>query len=280
MNDSPARPAVVVGVDGSKAALRAALWAVDEAVDRGLPLRLLCAVDEAAAAAVTRRRAHAERAVREVSAAVEAGGKPVTIEADITAGPTVGVLVRASRSAVLLCVGAVGFGHFDTGRVGSTAAALAVSAHCPIAIVRGDTRAFEPRGRWIAVEAEEAPDTEAVLAAAVSEARLRHAPLRAIGCWQAPPADQEAVIEGDGRIRARLTRTLALWRRRHPDLRVEAIVVHGTILDYLAKNAAGVQVLVVGAHDPQHVAEIVGPAGNAALGDSDCVVLVVNRRHL
>jgi len=32
---------VVVGVDGSRSALLAALWAVDEAVDRGVPLQLV-----------------------------------------------------------------------------------------------------------------------------------------------------------------------------------------------------------------------------------------------
>ncbi|OBK35969.1 hypothetical protein A5658_07340 [Mycobacterium sp. 1245111.1] len=34
-------PAVVVGIDGSQAALRAAEWAVDEAVSREIPLRLV-----------------------------------------------------------------------------------------------------------------------------------------------------------------------------------------------------------------------------------------------
>ncbi|MBS4729322.1 universal stress protein [Mycobacterium sp. SM1] len=280
MNDSPVGPAVVVGVDGSRAALRAALWAVDEAVDRGLPLRLLCAIAGTDPGDATRGRARGELAVREVSTVVEAGGTPVRIEIDITAGPAVSALVRASRSAALVCVGAVGLGHFQTGRVGSTAAALAVSAHCPVAIVRGDTRPFPSRGQWIVVEADEAPDNEVVVEAAVSEARLRNAPLRAIGCWRAPSIDRQAVIEGDWRIRARLTRRLAPWRRRYPDLRIEPIVVHGTILDYLAQNAAGVQLLVMGAHDRHLVAEVVGPAGNAALGDSDCVVLVVNRRHL
>ena len=37
---------VVVGIDGSKAAIRAALWAVDEAASRDTPLRLLCAIEQ------------------------------------------------------------------------------------------------------------------------------------------------------------------------------------------------------------------------------------------
>ena len=34
-------PTVVVGVDGSPAATRAAVWAVDEAISRDVPLRLV-----------------------------------------------------------------------------------------------------------------------------------------------------------------------------------------------------------------------------------------------
>ncbi len=46
MRDFPASsPAVVVGIDGSPTAVDAALWAVDEAVSRDIPLRLVYAID-------------------------------------------------------------------------------------------------------------------------------------------------------------------------------------------------------------------------------------------
>jgi nucleotide-binding universal stress UspA family protein len=280
MNDSPTPPVVVVGVDGSKAAMRAALWAVDEAVDRKVPLRLLYALDQDDPGTATRRRADAEIAVRGVSTVVEATDKPVKVEIDITDGPPIGTLIHASRSAAMVCVGAVGLSHFQPGRVGSTAAALAVSAHCPVAIVRGGAHPSGPHGRWVVVEADEAPDNGIVLGTAVNEARLRNAPLRVVSCRHLPSTDERAAAEDDGRIHARLVRRLGPWRRHYPDVRIEPIALHGNILDYLAKNAANVQVLVVGAHDAHHVREVVGPAGNAALGESDCVVLVVNRQHL
>ena len=50
MREKPAPPSIVVGVDGSKAAIHAALWAVDEALSRDIPLRLLHAVDPGEAA--------------------------------------------------------------------------------------------------------------------------------------------------------------------------------------------------------------------------------------
>ena len=256
MNGLPTQPAVVVGVDGSTAALRAALWAVDEAVSRDIPLRLIHALDgeDLDPDDTARTFATAERAVRRVIAAVEATDKPVKIEVDITKGPPVATLVRASRSAAMVCVGAVGSDHFQPDRVGSTAAAVATSAQCPVAVIHGFGRPTRRHRRWVVVEADKSPDNGVVLGAAVDEARLRNAPLRVITCWPAPSCDKRAVAEGDHRIHARLTRRLSPWRRRYPDLRIEPIAVHGSILDYLAKSAADVQLLVVGARDAQHLA--------------------------
>ena len=146
MSEVPAPPAVVVGVDGSRAAIRAALWAVDEAVSRDIPLRLVSAVDQGEDDDVhpdgaARRLAMAEIAVRSAIMAVESTDKPVKIEVEITQGLPTSTLVQASRSAVMVCVGAVGLNHFQPGRVGSTAAALAASTHCPVAIIRGQDRA-------------------------------------------------------------------------------------------------------------------------------------------
>ena len=42
---APYSLSVVVGIDGSRAAVDAALWAVDEAVSRDIPLRLVYAID-------------------------------------------------------------------------------------------------------------------------------------------------------------------------------------------------------------------------------------------
>ena len=48
-------PSVVVGIDGSRSAVNAALWAVDEAVGRDIPLRLIYAIDPADAPAPIQR---------------------------------------------------------------------------------------------------------------------------------------------------------------------------------------------------------------------------------
>ena len=162
MREVPAPPAVVVGVDGSRAAVRAALWAVDEAVSRDIPLRLVYALDPGEDNDVhpddaARRLATAEIAVRSAVMAVESTDKPVTIKVEITQGHPTSTLVRASRSAVMVCVGAVGLNHFQRGRVGSTAAALASSAHCPVAIIRGHDGPGRRHADGIIVETDAGP---------------------------------------------------------------------------------------------------------------------------
>jgi nucleotide-binding universal stress UspA family protein len=70
------------------------------------------------------RHIAAENAVRQAATAVEATGQLVKIETEIVDEPPVSSLIRASASAAMLCLGAVGLRHFQPGRVGSTTAAL------------------------------------------------------------------------------------------------------------------------------------------------------------
>jgi nucleotide-binding universal stress UspA family protein len=92
--------------------------------------------------------------------------------------------------------------------------------------------------------------------------------------------DEETIGDGDRRIRGDLDRRLDRWRRRYPHLGVESAAVHGSLLDYLAHNGRSVQLVIAGSHNRQHLGELVGPAGSAILQDSDCSLLIVNRRHL
>ncbi|OBF53301.1 hypothetical protein A5787_06700 [Mycobacterium sp. 852002-50816_SCH5313054-b] len=270
MNELATPRSIVVGVDGSNAAMRAALWAVDEAVSRDAPLRLFYAAEQPDTRGVA-----AETGIRRAVKAIEATHKPVTIETEVARGPAIGSLVGASASAAMMCVGAVGLRHFRPGRVGSVAAALAISARCPVAIVRA--RDDHPAADSIVVELDGSPDNGVLLGAAIEEARLRNAAMRAIICRRPAPEWQ---AEGDHRALADLDRRLARWKRRYPDLRVESVAVHGGLLEYLTYHRRSVGLVVVGARNGQHVRELVGPAGSAVLQGTDCSVLIVNQQHL
>ena len=111
-------------------------------VSRDIPLRLIYAIDPADTTGTdpedaARDLAKADVAVRHAFTAVESTDKPVKIEVEILQDRPTQALLEASRWAAMVCVGSMGLKHSAHGRIGSTAAALASSAHCPVAIVRG-----------------------------------------------------------------------------------------------------------------------------------------------
>ena len=287
MPESPTMPSIVVGVDGSRAAVRAALWAIDEAVSRDIPLRLIYAIEPSGDSSDSQeeasQQASAGLAVQYAANAVEATQRPVKLEADIVGGRPIATLVDASRAAAMVCVGAVGLKHFDHGRIGSTSTALVTSAHCPVAIVRGSVRATGPGPGWVVVELDQSPDSAAVLQFGVQEARLRDAPLRVLSSWQSRYTDvhdSHAVSDGNRMVRAQLDRRLSHWKNQYPDLDARPVAIHGSVLNYLAKHGEEIQLVVVGARNAEGIEELLGPTGSAALHNTDCSVLVVDRQRL
>lgn len=238
--NTPLSPAVVVGIDGSRGAIGAALWAVDEALARDLPLRLVYAIEPRHGArqdpqTVSRDFAAAECAVRHAAMAVESADRPVRIEAEILQGRAIDALLDASHSAPIVCVGALGANHAMEKRLGSTAIELLRRAHCPVAIIAGDA---PRRGdtRWVITEFRDSPDAFTLLRRALDEAALRDAPLRVITAWRHTYADAERHLE----------RFLVRSRRLYPKLDIKAIAVQGNTIDYLARHAEAIQLIVAG----------------------------------
>ena len=182
----------------------------------------------------------------------------------------------------MLCVGSMGLKHSSHGRIGSTAAALAASAHCPVAVVRGhDPR--QSKQKWVVAEVDESAASDGVLRLALEEARLRGAPLHVLTTWQSrftDVHDGHAVADGNRLAKAQLDRRLAQWTKRYPELDVRGVAVHGSTLNYLAKNASSIQLLVVGHERGHGITELVGPPGNAALHDTDCSVLMCEPQNV
>jgi len=276
----------VVGVDGSRSAVDAALWAVDEAVGRDMPLRLVYAIDPNPASAdrhdAAREVARAEVAVRCAFTAVESTDKPVKIEVEILQDRPTRALLQASRRAALLCVGSMGLKHSAQGRIGSTAAALASSAHCPVAVVRGHDP-LQAEQQWVVAEVDESAASEGVLRLALEEAKLRGAPLRVLTTWQSRFTDIHdnfAVADGNRLAKAQLDRRLAQWKKRYPDLDVRAVAVHCSTLNFLTKNASSIQLLVVGHERAHGINALVGSPGYATLHNANCSVLICEPQNV
>jgi nucleotide-binding universal stress UspA family protein len=279
-------PSVVVGIDGSRSGLEAALWAVDEAITRDIPLRLVYAIDPAIAGddpqGMARELAAGEVAVRYAYTAVESTNRPVKIEVEILQDRPTRALIEASRWAAMLCVGSVGLKHSAQGRIGSTAASLASSARCPVAVVRKHDP-HRDEHKWVVAEIDECAAGDGVLRRALEEAELRDAPLRVLTTWQSRFTDihdRNAVADGNRMARAQLDRRLTQWKKRYPDLDVRAVAVHSSTLNFLTKNASSIQLLVVGHERRQGLTSLLGPPGYAALHNSDCSVMICEPQNV
>ncbi|MFC4331082.1 universal stress protein [Streptomyces andamanensis] len=191
---------LVVGVDGSEPALRAVDWAADEAVLRGLPLRVVYASlweryegsalardlgkpdARVAAEDVVRAGAHRARA-RQPDLAV---GLAALREAPEYA------LLREARNASALVVGSRGRGGVSGLLLGSVGLYVAAHADCPVVVVRpgGDDQARTAVSGRVVVGIGDEPTAEVPFAA--REAALRGAVLEAVRAWRCPAPEPAA----------------------------------------------------------------------------------------
>ncbi len=263
---------VVVGIDGSDAAMNAALWAIDEAISRDVPLQIVHVthIEEQTAPEKGRFRLDvqdAESALRVAKAAVEATGKHVKVETEILWGSIETALINESRNAAMVCLGSVGIGFVASKVLGSTAATVAEDAYCPVAVIRAphDTQAGSHDS--IAVVVEDRADNDSVIEHAMEEARLRNAPVLAVGVWREDLGEEPY---------ANLDRRLDTWRQRYHDVDVYPVTTRAGIARYLTEDSAEpVQLAVVGRADASSVAEIIGAHRHAIAAHGGCSVLVV-----
>ena len=271
MTTSDPRP-VVVGIDGSKHGLRAALWAVDEAVHRDVPLLLTFVVDPHASDPDD-EYAYARQALHEVWLAVEGTGKQAKLESTVLQGDPVEQLIEASRNAQLICVGSRHADHSRHHRQGATASALAEGAFSPVAVVRRrglDEPSLE--GRWIVAVLDESPAAATVLQTAIGEAELRDAPVLAL--MRGSSGD----IGSHDDLQAWLKEYLEEAKDDNADIDICTLPVSEDISNFLEQSAPIDQLVIVDSHDPLIVAEVVGREARAVLRHTVCSILVLRSR--
>ena len=263
---------IVVGVDGSDAAINAALWAIDEAISRDVPLRIVHVIHigektETSSEDCRLEVQYAETSLRAASAAVDATAKPVKVETEMLWGPVKSSLIEESRNAAMICLGSTGIGAVAQRLFGSTATTLAEEAYCPVAIIRTRETPPDP-GDWIVVGVDNAPGDEAVVELAMQEARLRHAPLLAVGV-------RRGGVAGIGCDE--LDRRVDSWQQRYPDVDIYRVAAGVGIDRFIAENRSDTaQLAVVSPIDARRITRMVGPHGHFFARHGECSVLVAH----
>src|SRR6516225_6341808 len=204
---------IIVGIDGSQAAIAAALWGVDEAISRAVPLRLIAIIKPTHPSSddYARDLAHAEKSLWEAQIAIETSRKPVNIETEVARGPAGPVLVEGSRDAEMVCVGSVGIGRYSRALLGSTATEVAEKAHCPVAVIRSQPGQSGPNINWIVVAVGDSAERDTVVDQAMREAQLRKLPVLAIATVPTDAAEAPS-HELDNRLWP--------WTRWYPDVHI------------------------------------------------------------
>jgi nucleotide-binding universal stress UspA family protein len=261
---------VVVGIDGSKAALQAAIWAVDEALTRDVPLRLIATVqhgmgsdghlDDAAPEVE-----YARNCLRDASAAIEPTGASVTVDTAILAGPAEAALIAESREASLLVVGSVGIGRVAKTFLGSTAAEVAAHAYCPVAVIRDHGTLRRPDFLWIAVGTTAVRDDQRAVEAALREAQVRGVPLLVVGVWDndfgPTPYDE-------------LDRRVAEWQERYPDVHIHPVTTRSALHTFLEVYDEPVGLAVLSEVDSYQLPDLIGPNAHPLREHAQCSVLI------
>ncbi|MFG2775955.1 universal stress protein [Streptomyces sp. NPDC048350] len=287
---------VVVGVDGSAAALAAVDAAAHEARMRNTELHIVHAFIWPALhvprgtsplgppAGGVRERV--EEMLAEALTRAQAAAPGVQASHGVIAGEAVTALEAESRAAQLLVVGHHSSDGFVHVLLGSTAAHLAAHAACPMMVVRGRPKPAGP----VLVAVDGSPQGQAAVAFAFTEAALRGTDLVALHAWttwtdhEKPalgrPLEIVDLIGDERQLQATedhlLAEALSGHRERYPNLTVHPRLVHGRTRPALIEATGSAQLIVVGGRGRGgFTGLLLGSVSQAVLQHAQCPVTVV-----
>ncbi|WIX83725.1 universal stress protein [Amycolatopsis carbonis] len=280
---------VLAGVDGSPSSGHAAVWAAAVAARRGAVLKLVQAytvpgpgVSGMAVAAVREGfRSVAETGLAEAEGTVLARWPSLPVERSAVEGGVVSVLLRESSGAEAVVLGSRGLGGFTGLLLGSTAAAVAGHAPCPVVVVRGrKPDEAPPTTGPVVVGLGRSPDSNDALGYACDEAAARSTRLVVVRTWTEATSGSSPRKTGPDDIAAGERRLveeqLAPWREKCPELWVDVVIAHGRPARTLLELGAGAQLVVVGSRGRGgFTGMLLGSTSHALLVHAACPVAVV-----
>ncbi|WP_436776457.1 universal stress protein [Yinghuangia sp. YIM S09857] len=251
---------IVVGVEDSEAARRAADWASDEAAVHKRPLRLVRALDWPPGADRRpdmtspwetwsgRFRAAGQKALDITRAQVLARHPDLTVDEELVDGTPDDVLRAAGRDAAMVALGSRRLSALrEALTTGSIAVPVIAHAHCPVAVIRRhENTSAVPNTVVVGVDGSRA--SERALAYAFEEASLRGATVLALWVCHFPMTPVAAVAADAARLNARetLSSTLAGWTAKYPDVPVRQQIAFGHPVRTLADASRDALAVVVG----------------------------------
>lgn len=266
---------VVVGVDGSSAALAAVAWAARSCALHSAPLRLVHAYTlptrgypEVISSARELRSAMYDQGRMWLSQAVAVARSEtpnVPVEHDLRMEHPVPVLLAESARARQVVVGSQGLGGFTGALVGSTAVALSTHGECPVVVVRGPKINAVPDGP-VVVGVDLSPESDLALGFGFEEALASGVPLVAA----LADVDEKSSL---------LSKRLSGWLEKYPDVEVEQLVAGERPIPVLLGLGERAGLLVVGSRGRGgFTGMLLGSTSQALIYHAPCPVAIVRQR--
>lgn len=293
----PPRGAILVGVDGSAAALGAVRWAARNAALRSVPLALVHAADASLpewfeiAAMAGFRQWQKRRARRFIESAIKAAREitgerdPIQIDSRVFHSASVATLIDLSAEVEMVVVGRRG-GMLARSALGSVSSALVYHAHRPVAVIHGENTLGGNVARApVLVGIDGSPASEAATAIAFEEASRRGVGLVALHAWTDPrvsgsntsfqDAKWDAQLSGEEEV---LAERLAGWHERYPDVRVRRRIEIGDPARWLISASERAQLIVVGSRGWNRISGgLLGSVGAAVVNRAKVPVIVARQ---
>lgn len=285
------QPAVVVGVDGSDAALGAARWAAEFASGHALPLTLLHAIPRldwhfASVDPAGEFRGDGDAVLAAAEAAVRSTHPDLAIQAAAVKGAVATVLAEASECARLLVVGT---GASDHRALGGHAVRIVNRALCPVAVWRPPVARRTGKPLPVVVGVDESDASTRALAEAFDIAAALHAPLMVAHMWDLSAAVGMGDLGGQGNMDWPLLDLLQTQQRQHMDELVAPLAkkyrnahVNKVFEDVspakgLTDLSREAQLVVIGRHGGGRLADaLLGSVSQNLIHHAECPVLVVH----
>ncbi|MET7680420.1 universal stress protein [Streptomyces sp. NPDC005423] len=284
---------VVVGADGSEPSLRAVDWAADEAVLRGLPLRVVYASlweryegTSPVKADEPDEQVMAEDIVYSAARRARRRHPDLHVSVDVLPEEPEYALVNEGRHAAALVLATRGRGGLTEMVLGSVSLAVAAHADCPVIVLRGshDNRVAPASRRRVVVGVSGDGKESPAVRFAADEARRRGVPLEAVRAWRCPAHESTAHPLSAAEVarphEEHAAEALEQAVRDLPaDVELHRHTVEGHARRVLLDAAADADLLVVGAKRRDSAFGLqLGRVAHAVLHRSSCPVAVVPHR--
>ncbi|WP_168186998.1 universal stress protein [Williamsia sp. 1138] len=289
---------VVVGIDGSAAALDAVRWAAHEAILHATRLTIVCCVDDDILALsdypwpdryYEQLKEHAQKDLAEASSVavseILAAGSDIAVDTRMLLCDARIGLQRFAATAQVLVVGAYGETRRASGLLGSVAEAVSTHAGCRVVVVREQLDSVrESMPNTVVVGVDGSRCSELAVESAFEEASLRNASLLAIHAWNFKKiqsvfsTDHRALSWKETRTaeEAVLSESLAGQSDRYPDVEVTQQVHNSDPVGALRDAGDNACLLVVGSHGRGgFTGRLLGSTSRALLHTVTCPILVV-----